>query len=278
MLPLNRGLLGIGSTTTRVVRGVWGASGDAANALTSRAMETSLPALATRLGITLNAANATQVHFPAGSPIFHEGDSAENFYLIERGKVVLLAEDGREIEFDTFDFPGHRIEPGQRIYNPIERLTLHCKSDELWLVVDPLGQSREYAAVPGRRDGRAMLQRIRSRCGYHEIRFAYDDRGWLEWVVDSCGRTIRLQTDEQGRVTELHLAGHADCGDIVIDDHGSRVCGDVWSLHRHALQRFGAVPTLIEWDTDVPDLSVLLDEAATAHAHADALQHEAVAA
>lgn len=65
-------------------------------------------------------------------------------------------------------------------------------------------------------------------------------------------------------VTELHLAGHADCGDIVIDDHGSRVSDPVWSVYRHALNRFGAVATLIEWDTDVPALDVLLDEAAKA--------------
>lgn len=70
-------------------------------------------------------------------------------------------------------------------------------------------------------------------------------------------------------VAELHLAGHVDCGDIVIDDHGSRVAPGVWALYRHALERFGAVPTLIEWDTDVPDLQVLLDEAATAREHAD---------
>ncbi len=62
------------------------------------------------------------------------------------------------------------------------------------------------------------------------------------------------------RVAEIHLAGHIHCGDIVIDDHGSRVCPEVWALHRHAIARFGAVPTLIEWDTDVPPLEVLLDE------------------
>lgn len=76
-----------------------------------------------------------------------------------------------------------------------------------------------------------------------------------------------LEALEPDAVAELHLAGHVDCGDIVIDDHGSRVVPAVWSLYRHALERFGAVPTLIEWDTDVPDLQVLLDEAATAREH-----------
>ena len=74
-------------------------------------------------------------------------------------------------------------------------------------------------------------------------------------------------------VAELHLAGHVHCGDIVIDDHGSRVDEPVWALYRHAVGRFGAVPTLIEWDTDVPALGVLLDEAGRAHkAASQALQ------
>jgi uncharacterized protein (UPF0276 family) len=69
-----------------------------------------------------------------------------------------------------------------------------------------------------------------------------------------------------GPVAELHLAGHVHCGDIVIDDHGSTVQEPVWQLYAHAIQRFGAVPTLIEWDTDVPALSMLLGEASRARA------------
>ncbi|MCV0439347.1 MAG: DUF692 domain-containing protein [Hydrogenophaga sp.] len=94
--------------------------------------------------------------------------------------------------------------------------------------------------------------------------------------LDGCRRW--LDAINPGVVAELHLAGHAHCGDIVIDDHGSRVCSEVWALYRHALRRFGGVPTLIEWDTDVPDLAVLLDEAASARAHADAALREAVPA
>jgi uncharacterized protein len=69
-------------------------------------------------------------------------------------------------------------------------------------------------------------------------------------------------------VAEIHLAGHIDCGDIVIDDHGSRVKTPVWTLYQHAIKRFGNKPTLIEWDTDIPALDVLLAEAATARSYA----------
>jgi uncharacterized protein (UPF0276 family) len=65
-------------------------------------------------------------------------------------------------------------------------------------------------------------------------------------------------------VGEIHLAGYNDAGALVIDDHGSRVHAPVWQVYRHAVARLGAVPTLIEWDTDVPALDVLLDEAGLA--------------
>ncbi|MGF6771517.1 uncharacterized protein (UPF0276 family) [Paraburkholderia sp. GAS199] len=67
-------------------------------------------------------------------------------------------------------------------------------------------------------------------------------------------------------IGEMHLAGHRVTRTAVIDDHGSRVADAVWTLYEYALQRFGAVPTLIEWDTDVPPLEVLLDEAQRARA------------
>jgi uncharacterized protein (UPF0276 family) len=70
-------------------------------------------------------------------------------------------------------------------------------------------------------------------------------------------------------VAELHLAGHVHCGDIVIDDHGSRVDDAVWSLYGHAVERLGAVPTLIEWDTNLPEFQVLLDEAGRARSTAE---------
>ncbi len=65
-------------------------------------------------------------------------------------------------------------------------------------------------------------------------------------------------------VGEIHLAGHSAAGDLLIDDHGSRVVPQVWSLYEVACRRLGQVPTLIEWDTAIPPLDVLLDEAATA--------------
>jgi uncharacterized protein (UPF0276 family) len=62
-------------------------------------------------------------------------------------------------------------------------------------------------------------------------------------------------------VQEIHLAGHMARGPLLIDHHGDRVAEPVWRLYEAALARFGPVPTLIEWDTDLPPLDTLLDEA-----------------
>jgi len=63
-----------------------------------------------------------------------------------------------------------------------------------------------------------------------------------------------------GTVAEIHVAGHARNGAVLVDDHGSHVCEEVWQLYCHATGRFGALPTLIEWDTNIPALSTLVAE------------------
>ena len=69
-----------------------------------------------------------------------------------------------------------------------------------------------------------------------------------------------------GSVGEIHLAGHMMTPTAVIDHHGAAVAPEVWDLYKAALARFGRVPTLVEWDTDVPPLDVLLGEARQADA------------
>lgn len=72
-------------------------------------------------------------------------------------------------------------------------------------------------------------------------------------------------------VGEIHLAGYEACVDgddsFLIDTHGARVHPPVWQLYREALRRFGPQPTLIEWDTEIPPLAILLEEAALAEGH-----------
>jgi uncharacterized protein len=63
------------------------------------------------------------------------------------------------------------------------------------------------------------------------------------------------------RVQQIHLAGHSDAGEYLFDDHGSVVSAAVWQLYQQSLEMFGALPTIVEWDERLPELSVLEAEA-----------------
>jgi len=83
--------------------------------------------------------------------------------------------------------------------------------------------------------------------------------------------TAYLDAFPYEHVGEIHLGGHAeDEGDdgepLLIDDHASAVADIVWGLYDRTIARCGPVPTLIEWDNDVPAWDKLKDEAARANA------------
>ncbi len=88
----------------------------------------------------------------------------------------------------------------------------------------------------------------------------------LNHGVDALAFIAAIAPDTVG---ELHLAGCDTSGEVAIDTHGAPVRPEVWSLYEAALDHFGPVPTLIEWDTDIPALEVLLDEAARAQSRLD---------
>ena len=81
------------------------------------------------------------------------------------------------------------------------------------------------------------------------------------------------------RSVQIHLAGHVREGELLIDNHGSAVIPEVWELYREVIARIGPVPTLIEWDNDIPSLDRVLDEAdyARSVAASASLVHEACA-
>lgn len=76
-------------------------------------------------------------------------------------------------------------------------------------------------------------------------------------------------------VGEIHLAGHSVQtllqGEVRVDDHGSRVCDDVWQLYQYTLDKVGAKPTLIEWDNDVPSWQELESQSAIAQRYLELL-------
>ena len=113
----------------------------------------------------------------------------------------------------------------------------------------------EFLAAVSARTGCGIL------CDVNNVFVSCFNHGW-----DARAYLGALPADAIG---EIHLAGHSlkelPGGRVIrIDDHGSRVIPEVWQLYREALELFGPVPSLIEWDTAIPELGVLLDEAAIA--------------
>jgi len=84
-----------------------------------------------------------------------------------------------------------------------------------------------------------------------------------------------LQQIAIGTVGEIHLGGHLVTPEAVIDTHGDVVADPVWQIYEAAIERFGQLPTLIEWDTDIPPLEVLLGEAERARHVAAGVSHQA---
>jgi hypothetical protein len=70
-----------------------------------------------------------------------------------------------------------------------------------------------------------------------------------------------IDTLPADRVVQYHVAGHTNKGTHIIDTHSDHALAEVWDLYRHAWSRTGATATLYEWDEDIPEFDVLLDEA-----------------
>ncbi|MCZ8151526.1 MAG: DUF692 domain-containing protein [Rhodobacteraceae bacterium] len=114
----------------------------------------------------------------------------------------------------------------------------------------------DFLAEIARRTGCGLLLDINNvfvSCTNHHR----DPRDWLAAVHLS-------------QVGEIHLGGHAEetlpSGPLLIDNHGSPVADPVWSLYAQVIADAGPLPTLIEWDNDIPPFDILLAEAVRADA------------
>jgi uncharacterized protein len=78
----------------------------------------------------------------------------------------------------------------------------------------------------------------------------------------------------RSRVKQIHLAGHSNCGDLIIDTHDAPVINPVWDLYAEALRRLGPVSTMIERDDDIPPLATLVRELGRARMITTAMLHK----
>ena len=150
----------------------------------------------------------------------------------------------------ALDLVAARVERVQEVLK--RRILVENVSTYLRFAGDAMSEA-EFLAALARRTGCGILLDVNNlyvnQCNHGE---------------DALAALDALAGLAPGTVGELHLGGHLVAEHAVVDHHGDRVAPPVWALYREALARFGTVPALIEWDTDVPALEVLLEEAAVA--------------
>jgi uncharacterized protein (UPF0276 family) len=108
----------------------------------------------------------------------------------------------------------------------------------------------EFVCDVARRSGCALLLDV-NNIWVNACNFRFDAASYIAGI-------------DPALVAQYHLGGHERRGAILVDTHGARVEPAVWSLFRDAVSRIGERPALVEWDTDLPALDVLLDEAQAA--------------
>ncbi|MFO0653168.1 MAG: DUF6531 domain-containing protein [Polyangiales bacterium] len=153
--------------------------------------------------------------------------SLDQAVWVERGCVVWRTDDGRELEFDTFDLPDHEMRVGDILRLPYERATLARLDDGAWEVTRGDGVTLRFEPV-GRPDGRAMIRAMQTPGAYHRVTFDYDVAGNLARAVDAHGREARFTHDLRGRLTRVELPHPDGAGTVTqrlfrYDDDGDLV-------------------------------------------------------
>jgi uncharacterized protein (UPF0276 family) len=179
-----------------------------------------------------------------------------------------------------------RIEPGfvsdhiswssleGRYFNDL--LPLPYTEESLNLICDHIDQTQEFL---GRR---ILVENVSSYLQYDHSTMA--EAEFVAQVASRTGCGILLDVNNvyvsavnhgfdayaylhaipQAAVQEFHLAGHSKTETLLLDTHSAPVSDKVWAVYEAALARFGAIPSLLEWDVDIPALAVLLNEASKA--------------
>lgn len=141
---------------------------------------------------------------PLGHGWSHSLDQA---VWAERGKIVHLDAEGRELEFDSFDCPDHVLPAGASVFDPISGLTLKSLGHRRFEITTREGLTSTFEPVPGGRgvrQGWSRLTKQTTRTGA-TITLEYDRAANLAWVTDSAGRQIAFEHDHAGRLLAVKL-------------------------------------------------------------------------
>jgi uncharacterized protein (UPF0276 family) len=225
---------------------------------------------------------------PGGKPLHYLERVRERFPLVMHG-VSLSIGSTDPVDFDYLAQVralAARIEPhwisDHLCWTGIDGLNLHdllplpYTEEALASVVARVGQVQDAL---GRR---ILLENVSSYLAFHESEMS--EWEFLREVVQRADCAILLdinniyvssvnhgfdaltylQAMPKDRVRQLHLAGHSDLGGHLIDTHDHPIVEPVWNLYCAAVAQFGAVPTMIERDDNIPALSELVAELQTA--------------
>jgi uncharacterized protein len=221
---------------------------------------------------------------PGGKPLDYLERIRERFPMVMHGVSLSI---GSTDPIDTDYLAGvralaARIEPhwisdhlcwtGIDGRNLHDLLPLPYTEEALALVVARVGQIQDALG------GQILLENVSSYLAFHE-----SDMSEWEFLREVAARAdcailldinniyvssvnhgfdalTYLQAIPTDRVRQFHLAGHSDLGGHLIDTHDHPIVEPVWNLYRAAVARFGAVPTMIERDDNIPALSELVAE------------------
>lgn len=125
------------------------------------------------------------------------------------------------------------------------RLVLENVSSYLQFEADELGEA-QFIAELARRSGCGLLLDV-NNVYVSSRNHGFDPRAYIDAIPPES-------------VVQIHLAGHEDQGELVIDTHDHPVCEAVWQLYAYTLARMGPRPTMIERDDHIPPLPELLGE------------------
>jgi uncharacterized protein (UPF0276 family) len=131
------------------------------------------------------------------------------------------------------------------------RLVLENVSSYVSFAADEMGEAEFIAELLKRSDCQLLLDV--NNVYVSSVNHGFDARAFIDAMPAE-------------RVVQIHLAGHQDHGDHLIDTHDAPVCEAVWSLYGYTLRRLGPVPTMIERDDHIPPLDELLAELGRARA------------
>jgi len=140
----------------------------------------------------------------------------------------------------------HVVERARRVSETLERpLVLENPSSYVEFRASTMSEAEFMARLVEEADCGLLLDV--NNVYVSAFNHGFDARAWLD----------AMPAD---RIVQIHLAGHTNKGTHILDTHSDHVIDEVWALYEHVLRRVGPVPTMVEWDEDIPAFDVVYDE------------------